>query len=429
MTGIVVVADDLTGAMDTAHRFAERAYDTSVVAVPDAVETALDGASSPVVAVNTDTRYATAATAADVVGRVVARARPRTVYKKVDSTLRGNVGAEVRAALDAADAELALFAPAFPRTGRYTVDGTQHVEGQPVTETEYGDDRNAPSSDRLAELFAGYDGLVERLDGAVIGSGSERVTDALDDLVGRHDRAPIVCCDAATDAELSTIASAGDGYDTVYAGSGGLAAHVEASVASTSPPTAPSVEHGRPLAIVGSASRTTLTQVSRLPDGLVVELDPLATLRDGWKPDASPVTRRLADGQPAVVTAPADDDAVRRTLAAGRERGLSPAEVRGRVADGLAATAAAALESVRPSGLVLTGGDVAVATLRTIGASTVTLSGTAVDAGVPVGAMADGDASGLALVTKAGGFGTERTLEACLDALSSKGDASADGPL
>jgi len=97
---------------------------------------------------------------------------------------------------------------------------------------------------------------------------------------------------------------------------------------------------------------------------------------------------------------------------------MDPDEIRGCVASGLATTAAAVVASQSPSGLFYTGGDVAVAGLRSLDATTVTLTGDAIAAGIPVGLLADGVASGTPLVTKAGGFGSEGTIVKCLDRLS-----------
>ena len=68
----------------------------------------------------------------------------RLVYKKLDSTLRGNVAAELAAAFGAAGRERAIVAPAFPAAGRTTVGGTQLVHGVPVDETEMRDDPQTP---------------------------------------------------------------------------------------------------------------------------------------------------------------------------------------------------------------------------------------------------------------------------------------------
>lgn len=421
MTDLVVVADDLTGAMDTGHRFAECGHETSVVTTAVKEKPALDRRSSSVIAVNTDTRYVTPERAGAAVRRAVESLRATTVYKKVDSTLRGNVEAEIIAALDAADAELVFFAPAFPLAGRATVEGIHQVNGDPVTETEYGDDPNAPPTAALTACFDNYDGPVSHLDADTIDGGPKQVSSALDSIIAAHDEAPIVCCDAATDTALATIASAGEKYNGIYAGSGGLAAHVSVPVSPTAPTEMPTPNPGAPLAVVGSASSMTFTQLARLPAECIHKLDATEIVSDGWAPDLTTAVQRLSKGKPTVLTAATNDEDVQTALAAGRRHGQSPASVRNRIASRLAAATRTILETTRPSGLALTGGDIAGATLRTLDATMINLAGAAVGTGIPIGVIRDGDAAGLSIVTKPGGFGHSETLCECLDALTPVG--------
>src|SRR4030095_1882768 len=64
-----------------------------------------------------------------------------------DSTLRGNLGAEIEAIMDVVKPDCAIIAPAFPKYGRTTVDGVQHLHGRPLHETEFSTDPTAPVKD------------------------------------------------------------------------------------------------------------------------------------------------------------------------------------------------------------------------------------------------------------------------------------------
>ncbi|MDS0222470.1 four-carbon acid sugar kinase family protein [Haloarcula sp. S1AR25-5A] len=425
MTGathsVCIVADDLTGTMDTSHGFAARGYGTAVVAVPPGQPGRLDRRpNSPILGVNTDTRYDDAAAAADVVAEVVRTVPAETVYKKVDSTLRGNVGIETDAALTASEADLALVAPAFPAAGRTTRDGIHYVDGMPLDETEYADDQKGPTSSKLTDIFESDDRAVEQISIDVVESGRDQVTAALTAAVQRHDRPPVVVCDAQTVENLATIADAGADHETLYVGSGGLAEHVAVKGAADGTSRSPAaVGPGSPLAVVGSVSATTLAQLEQVPTAAVIELKPVDLLTEPASEEgASRAADRLASGQPAVLTAATDRETVERTVREGEARGLGLDEISKRIASGLAATAAAVIDLQSPSGLFYTGGDVAVAGLRSLDATTVTLTGDAVTAGIPVGRLADGMASGTPIVTKAGGFGSEGAIVNCLGYLS-----------
>ena len=60
------------------------------------------------------------------------------IYKKTDSLLRGNIGAELRALCDAAGSGPLVFAPAYPTGGRTTIDGIHRLEGIPVADASAG---------------------------------------------------------------------------------------------------------------------------------------------------------------------------------------------------------------------------------------------------------------------------------------------------
>src|ERR671932_2417042 len=119
-----VIADDLTGAADAGVQLVRAGYRTAVIfygerALPDDLDA---------LAFDTDSRAMPAGFAAKrVVETVRAVREARLVYKKLDSTLRGNVAAELAAAFGAAGRERAVVAPAFPAAGRNTVGGTQLV--------------------------------------------------------------------------------------------------------------------------------------------------------------------------------------------------------------------------------------------------------------------------------------------------------------
>jgi uncharacterized protein YgbK (DUF1537 family) len=134
---VAIVADDLTGALDAAAPFAARGAQTRVVITPERLETALSawGEAPPeVIAVNTESRHLPAAEAAERVAAVTRRLAPYTPtvwFKKVDSTLRGQVVAESLAMRDVIPRHL-LVAPAVPAQGRTVREGRVWVEGKPL---------------------------------------------------------------------------------------------------------------------------------------------------------------------------------------------------------------------------------------------------------------------------------------------------------
>lgn len=413
MTALAIIADDLTGAMDTAAPVAARGYETVVVAVPDG-----SAKEAAVVAFNTDSRYLPTEDATVAVRRAISALEASVVYKKVDSTLRGNVSAEVATAVEATGADLAAVAPAFPATGRQTWDGIHRVGERPVAETEFGRDENGPSTSVLTDLFAGEGHPVEHVAGTLVERGPASVERSFRAAIDHHDRPPIVVCDARNESHLATIARAGVSLDALFVGSGGLAGTLELDAAAMATDEPPEPPRGEPLAVVGSVSETTLEQLAAVPEAWLVRVDPLRLLAEP-RAVAGEVAARLNRDRPVVLTAATDRSTVEQTVAAGTERGLSAAAIREQIATGLAAVGADACRARLPSGLFLAGGDIAVATLESLEATAVSLTGERVDAGVPLGRLVDGVAAECSVITKAGGFGEESTIINCLDALQS----------
>src|SRR5688500_3671015 len=133
-----IIADDLTGALDTAAPFAAHGWRTCVVPWRDrdlGGAVAAAAMRHEVVVVDTASRHLPAREAARRVRAVVQATRGGRrahYYKKIDSTLRGNVAAELSAFCAATGVARLPLAPAFPAQGRVTRGGAVWVNGQPL---------------------------------------------------------------------------------------------------------------------------------------------------------------------------------------------------------------------------------------------------------------------------------------------------------
>lgn len=142
MIKLVIIADDFTGALDTAVQFSKNSVDTAVVLYRDLKFERLDDGAQ-VIVVDTESRHVSRQEAEARVRAVSVQARwhgATCFYKKTDSVLRGNVGSELNALMDGADSEEIMFIPAYPDAKRTTVDGVQLVDGVPVAQTGFARD-------------------------------------------------------------------------------------------------------------------------------------------------------------------------------------------------------------------------------------------------------------------------------------------------
>ncbi|PTX91366.1 four-carbon acid sugar kinase family protein [Opitutus sp. ER46] len=138
------LADDLSGALDAGAAFLRVGRRVRIVLRPGAWERRTP---EEVLGITTETRNASPTAAASVVRATLGIAAARgekLVYKKIDSTLRGPVAAEIEAVKAMMPLVRVLFAPANPRVGRTVQNGRLLVKGVPVAETDFGRDPASP---------------------------------------------------------------------------------------------------------------------------------------------------------------------------------------------------------------------------------------------------------------------------------------------
>lgn len=143
---VVIVADDLTGAMDVAGPLADRGLLTLAVASREGCS-ARDLENGAVISINADSRHLSPADAARCMHRIASELLDEhapILIKKIDSTLRGNVVAETLAMMEATRRSIAVVAPAFPGQKRTVSGGVVHVEGVPLPDTNFARDALSP---------------------------------------------------------------------------------------------------------------------------------------------------------------------------------------------------------------------------------------------------------------------------------------------
>ncbi len=383
---VVIVADDLTGAMDVAGPLAGRGLCTLAVASIDGCTPQhLRGAE--VVSINSDSRHLRAEEASQSVTAIVRELihpDAEILIKKIDSTLRGNVVAETLAMLHASGRRAAVVAPAFPAQGRTVIGGVVHVRGVPLAETNFA--RDALSPPPLEPLHKLFERAAPRAR-VHAGRAGEVLT------VGQDDRLYIFSLDSASDEDLRLIVHSlrGQLRQTLLVGSAGIAEAVADDCFECTPSALPApVTDGPLLFVVGSRAEQSAQQVAALVEA------------SGGQAFAAPNGRVDVE---AAVRSTAPVLVLKATPDGEGNEGDA-----GAVARGLAEGVARLLERRPVAALVATGGDTAIAILQRLSQPVLRVMGNLLP-GIPFSRIRT-DSGDLWFITKAGGFGGRDTFVA-----------------
>jgi uncharacterized protein YgbK (DUF1537 family) len=347
MTSVRLLADDLTGALDTAAEFVGLCGPFNVT-WPEA--SALQDSGS--LAIDSGSRERSKAESTEIVGRLAPRLQGGTIaYKKVDSLLRGSWAAELGACLRSGHWASCVVAPAFDYQGRRTVGGQQFAR------TVQGDWHRV-GENLLTQLQV--EGIEARQGGA----------DTLS-------RGGVQVFDAESDIELDRVVEMGrrmPGH-VLWCGSGGLAG----ALARSHRADAPDQLKLPVLGLFGSDQVTTASQLAACGE---------ATITLAEAEGAPRVQRKLAaDGVALVRFSLAD--------------GLTRADAARQIAREMTAVIAR-LE--RPGTLIVAGGETLKAACVALGAHALQVTGRIVP-GLPRSILQGGRWAGVDVISKSGAFG------------------------
>ncbi len=414
-----VIADDLTGAMDTGVHFLTHESPPSI-RIANGLQLGLSNApKNGVLVLDTETRLMEPRDAYNRVRSAVSELVNEgylPFYKKIDSTYRGNVGTEVDAMLDTLGYPAAAVISAVPGAGRTVRNGICLVRGIPLHESESGTDRLSPQVTSSTQ--------------EIVASQSARKSTLIDhpltslqppELAAELERrikmgTEILLFDAATDDDIRRIVNALRlvPEPLLLVGAAGLA---EALAGSGSPTSIgdPSLL-GPGLFVSGSLMRTTAAQADRLASHTSrvgsVTLRPHAMV-------SAPANEANRLVENAAALAQSGRHILLRTTNGrpiSRPRGLEPAPIdAGDIARFIGRVARRIVESSPVGTLILSGGSTAVAVIEALGITDLRIVGEA-ESGLPVcDAQIRGSARRYCIVTKAGGFGRIDSYERIME--------------
>ena len=274
-----IVADDLTGALDTALQFQKRRWPCVVSTRPGIWPTLPRDTGA--MALTTETRHLDAI-AAEAQTQAAIRYvwtdkddENRRLYKKTDSLLRGNIAAEIKAMLDVVGKRTIVFSPAYPDGRRTSINGVHRIDGQPVTETFAGIDPVTPVREsHIPTLLTANTSLtVRHIPLRIVRDHNDVLTAEF--IAAQQAHIDVIVPDAASNKDLQSISRSMNkaSMTQICAGAAGLAQHLgDTNNASESRPTFQRAKHVA--AIVGTPIHHTRDQVTQAVRKMDAQLIP-----------------------------------------------------------------------------------------------------------------------------------------------------------
>jgi len=412
---LIVVADDFTGANDAGVQFRKAGLQVKVII--DTQQLKEDLELTDVLVMDLESRFDSAQIAFRKcydLGKELFEIGNTIIYKKIDSTFRGNIGAEIDGLMSAMQLKLAVLAPALPSSGRTTINGEVYVDHVKLARTEFAADPRTPVKySRIADIIALQSSLTCReISTELFQEKSSALADEL--LEEINEEAKIFIFDSREENDLLYIAKLVESiseYPIMIIGSAGLAHYL----------TKLSFKRKKAPAFVfsGSVSEQTRKQIHHtMADNFcslfLIKAEDLLDDEFNAEELIAAVSNNIGKGISRFIFTSAltraDVDKV-LSLAAGK--GLSNEEAADKVAITIGNLAAVLIKKFSPSGVLLTGGDIAIKTVRALHGSGFSIDQEIVP-GISSGTLT-GSAVKTIIATKSGGFGAidaiTKTLE------------------
>lgn len=297
-----IIADDLTGANDTALQFKLNGANTNILLNKNIEKT--QTSASQAWAISTESRNVSPQEAFEKVKEatqlLVNEISPDFFYKKIDSTVRGNIAVEVISVLEVLGWDAAVIMPAFPQEGRTTVGGYHLLRGVPIERTEMARDPHSPITEShlptllKSQLGENLGNLVSNIELKTILDGAGPILIKLNELISSGKKIIIADSVSTTDIEQITLAMQKSNYNILPVGTAAAAKilsnewfpqNEEEAVLPIKLPTLPK------FIVSGSATQITANQIDKLEqneeyeeNSLIIELD-MNTVLSGVQQD------------------------------------------------------------------------------------------------------------------------------------------------
>ena len=411
---LAIIADDLTGANDSGVQLARHGLKTSVLFDMD--ERNINKYEA--VVFDTDSRSVSKEESYNRVQSAASfllAAGFTNIFKKIDSTMRGNIGAEIDALYDVVKPDFVMIAPGYPKNNRTIKDATHYLKGIPLAETEIAKDPKTP-------VLISYlpDLLKEQTDKALacitlddLTKGKQHIAEQLEQY--KKNNIPYIIIDSTEEIHLEQILNVIKqmDYKFTWVGSAGIANYLPAYYELPEKSTELNItsNYGPILTVIGSVNKNSRAQLQVLLDQADVHAIAFhsymavsdQSIRDKEISNVYKEAEAMAiEGKDIVIYSTAEQQDIEQAWNTGEARGLSHTEISNEIVKAIGEVCAMLLEKGYFKGVSMTGGDTAKQICLRWNIKGFELLDE-LEIGVPISKFIGID--NLHVITKAGGFG------------------------
>ncbi len=430
----LLIADDLTGGADAGAQFAKRGLNTLLISIKEDLTIDFsDYNDRDVLVVNTDSRGLIPEKAFFLVSSLLKRYNKEIfpiIYKKIDSTLRGNIGYEIDAILKETSSSMCFIAPSYPEQNRTLVGGIMMVGGKLLSLTEVARDAASPVQESHVQKLLEQQSLhkIGRIDLTDVASSRERLWEVVDE--ERIKGTQIIIFDAVTRQDLTNVADVAFVMDRtpLLVGSAGLAEELAKKL---SPSKIEGISYSprkevKPIhhifIVSGSTSSVTHEQLNRIEKR--AEMASFQLNKSFIQNDEA--SRQIeTDNLSLAIGKSLTQGHVLLKICSERILPKDPSDppIHLQITKTLSQIALSALEASKVElhdlALVLTGGDTALGVLNCLEVEGIEIDGELIE-GIAMGHLIGGKWNGIRVITKAGAFGKDNALERIVESLGAK---------
>ncbi|MEM2263606.1 MAG: four-carbon acid sugar kinase family protein [Nitrososphaerota archaeon] len=412
----IIIADDFTGANDTAAQFSKFGFSSITILKFESLKRLLK--KYDVIAIDTESRSLDPETSYEILFKIgrsikeISISNNVLIYKKIDSTLRGNIIEEIKGLYDALNPDVIIFAPAYPKQGRITINGIHMVNGIPINQTIFGKDLRTPvKSSNIPSIFMQiFDNNYKHI------LLEELRSNELSKIINNY---KVLSFDIENDNDIKILVEKlfkiKNKRKIIWVGSAGLAEYIAYNIIK---------RKIRPfLIVIGSPNEITKNQVRKFLNELggyliLINIKNLIeNFNNELKRVVSEISKAFNSLLDIIITTSYDEKQFNDSKEIASKMNISIKDIGNVIAEKFGELISSiinkfGLKSFK--GIFISGGDTSIAIVKQLGINSIRVKGE-VEAGIPIL-----NYKKFIIVTKAGGFGTEDTLIRVISKLKSE---------